>query len=170
MSVGYIDASAELQEEEPTIWVTCLQPALDSQQSLQNQSSEPVRLSVAASFPPVPSPDPRLRLCPARTFEEDLKPAWKLDSGFGARLSPGSAPTLTRSRSMRVAGNVVAPKLRLWTGNQSATSQLLKTKIRKNGFSTEVAEEEEKKNPRPVCHGVKQSWWVCGFFLLVRWQ
>lgn len=158
MSVGYIDTSAELQEEEePTIWVTWLQPALHSQQSLQNQSSEPVRLSVAASFP-VPSPDPRLRLCPARTSEEDLKPARKLDSGFGARLSPESAPTPTRSRSLRVAGNVVARKLRLRTGNQSATSQLLKTKVRKNGFGTEVAEEEEKKTTRPVCHGVKQSW------------
>lgn len=60
MSVGYIDTSAELREEEPTIWVTWLQSARYSKQSLHNQPSKAaeLRLSVAALFSPVPSPLP----------------------------------------------------------------------------------------------------------------
>ncbi|KAM7372793.1 hypothetical protein PAMP_007690 [Pampus punctatissimus] len=39
---------------------------------------------------------------------------------------------------------------------QSATFQLLNTKNRKNGFSTEVAEEEESP-PKDIGNGVDQS-------------
>lgn len=74
MSVGYIDTSAELQEEEPTIWVTWLQPALDAQQSLQNQSSSgvaPLRRSLFSR----PISGRQTHQCPARTFEGDPTPA-----------------------------------------------------------------------------------------------
>lgn len=37
MSVGYIDTGAELQGAEPPIWVTWLQPARSSRQSLHEQ-------------------------------------------------------------------------------------------------------------------------------------
>lgn len=112
MSVGYIDTSAELQEEEeePTIWVTWLQPARYSKQSLQNQSSKAaeLRLSVAAFFPPVPSPDPkhtRLRLRAAQPRRTTCEQAENLTAGW-SEIIPDyyrlrrSASTLTCLRRL----------------------------------------------------------------------
>lgn len=141
MSVGYIDTSSELQEAEPTIWVTWLQPALYSKQSLQNQSSKPVELRRSAFFS-LPC-HLRTRNTPGCVcVQHNLR--GRLENSLKAWLR------FDRLRHWRVYGGwesrrweCCSWKLRLWTGNQSATSQLLTTNIRKHGFSTEVAEEEE---------------------------